>query len=258
MSKVIAIANNKGGVAKTTTAANMATIFANKGKRILLIDLDGQAHLTDIFVPQDADFEETIYEAMVGKISKLPIIESNQDNIDIVPASDALALLDVSISNKFSRERILKKLIKPVRDVYDYIILDCPPALGITVLNAFVACDDLIVPLRPEYLSIKGTSTLYQFISAIQGEDELNPNLHITGILVTMWEKTNDARENESFFRSQPFRVFDTKIRKNIKVAEAPKYGQTVVNYCPKCNGSIDYNLFVQELEGIWTNEHKK
>ena len=247
--RIITFANHKGGVGKTTTTASVGTILSKEDKKVLLIDLDAQANLTHSIAAKSS-IERTIYDALIGEVSKedsqLPIYQIN-NNLDIVPADLALANTDLQLSAAMARERILERLLKQVSNQYDYILIDCPPSLGILTLNAIVASDTVIIPLVAEVLPFQGLTMIKDFIEMIK--ENINPNVSIGGILLTRWENSNLSKQIEEGLREQrEIKVYNTKIRKNIKVAEAPLEYVNIVEYAPKSNGAIDYMSYTKEL----------
>ena len=242
--KVISLGNHKGGVGKTTTAASVGSILASRGYRILCIDLDAQANLTLSLLPDEPD--ESVYYALTGKAKNLPVI-SVRDNLDLVPSSLQLAMAEIEMTSMLSREFVLNRLLSGVREKYDFILIDCPPSLGLLTLNAFAASDGIIVPLVAEVLPFKGFTMINDFVSQVQ--DKLNPSAHVMGILLTRWEGTRLTREIESRLRQQlGSLVYETKIRKNITLAEAPLESKDIVDFSPKSNGAADYRIFTDEL----------
>ena len=247
--RIITFANHKGGVGKTTTTASVGTILSKEDKKVLLIDLDAQANLTHSIAAKSS-IERTIYDALIGEVSKensqLPIYPIN-NNLDIVPADLALANTDLQLSAAMARERILERLLKQVSSQYDYILIDCPPSLGILTLNSIVASDTVIIPLVAEVLPFQGLTMIKDFIEMIK--ENINPNVSIGGILLTRWENSNLSKQIEEGLREQrEIKVYNTKIRKNIKVAEAPLECVNIVEYAPKSNGAIDYMSYTKEL----------
>lgn len=242
--KVISFGNHKGGVAKTTTTASVGSILASKGYKVLVIDLDAQANLTVSLLKEEP--ENSIYYALTGKTPELPIVPVT-DNLSIVPASLQLAVAEMELTAAISRERILAELLEKVKPDYDFILIDCPPSLGLLTLNAFTASNEIIIPLVAEVLPFKGLTMINNFISQVQ--HRLNKEAHISGILLTRWEATKLTKEIESRLRDQlGDLVFSVKIRKNIKVAEAPLESKNIVDFDPKCNGAQDYRTFTEEL----------
>lgn len=242
--KIIAFGNHKGGVSKTTTTASVGSILASKGYEVLVIDLDAQANLTVSLLKDEP--EESIYNALTGKSSTLPIIPVSE-HLSIVPASLQLAMAELKLTSAISREKILSELLEPIKANYDFILIDCPPSLGLLTLNAFTASNEIIIPLVAEVLPFKGLTMINNFISQVQ--HRLNPSAHVSGILIARWETTKLTREIEKRLRQQlGDLVFQTKIRKNITIAEAPLQSINIVEFDPKCNGAQDYQAFTDEL----------
>lgn len=242
--KIISFANHKGGVSKTTTTASVGSILAKKGYKVLLIDLDAQANLTTSLLKDQT--ENSIYDALMGDCA-LPCLNISE-NLDIVPADERLALADIMLSGKISRERILKGLITDeVKERYDFILIDCPPHLDLLVMNALTCSNEIIIPIVAEVLPFKGLIMIQKFIDEIH--KALNEEAHISGILIARWESTILTNQTEENIRKKYGDiVFKTKIRKNISLAEAPNQHTNIVDYAPKSNGAIDYLQFTEEL----------
>lgn len=249
--RIIAVANHKGGVGKTTTVASLGSILSQKGYRVLLVDLDAQANLTSSLL---SDYEGcSIYEALTGKAEVLPEVTVS-DTLRLVPASLTLAMIDVELSTAIARESILKDILEKatISDRYDYVLLDCPPSLGLLTLNAFTASTDIIIPLVSEVLPFKGLTMINSFISMVKRK--LNPHAHITGILITRWEGSKLSKGIEGKLRATVGDlVFQTKIRKNIRLAEAPLESRNIMDYDSSCNGAKDYQQFAEEFLGRMT-----
>lgn len=243
MSRIIAIANHKGGVGKTTSVGSIGSILAEMGKRTLLIDLDAQANLTSSFL--DEEPEETIYNALRGDIA-LPIVEV-RENLSIVASTLDMAGAELDLSSRISREFILRKLLKPIADKYDYILLDCPPSLGLVTINALVAATELYIPLTAEALPSRGLTKLTNILQMVR--ENLNESILLSGVVITRWESTNLSKMVEAQLR-ETFGdiIFKTKIRKNVAIAEAPLYSKDVVSYAPESNGAKDYRSLTEEI----------
>ena len=241
--RIISFSNHKGGVGKTTTTASVGTILASKKHNVLLIDLDAQANLTASLY--DGEVENSIYTALIGK-SELPIIKLNK-YLDLVPASLQLAMADLELASVMAREKILSDLLEKVADKYEYILIDCPPSLGLLTLNALTASTDIIIPMVAEILPFKGLTMINDFVSMVQ--QRLNPNAHVSGIIITRWETTNLSKTIEEKLRENLGDiVFKTKIRKNVSLAEAPLENKNIAEYAPKSSGAEDYRALVDEL----------
>lgn len=240
--RTIAIANHKGGVGKTTTAASMGAILAQKGYKVLLIDLDAQANLTCSLLKQEVT--TSVYNSFVESV-KLPIYNIGE-NLDLVPSSLQLAQADLQLGSALARERLLEDLLQPVMGDYDYILIDCPPSLSLMTLNAITVSDEVLIPLVAETLPFKGLTMITDFVGMVKAK--LNPKVEVAGVLITRYEKSNLSKQIENGLReSLGELVFETKIRKNITVAQAPLEATNIVDYDKKSNGAIDYVAFTDE-----------
>ena len=252
MSRIIAIANHKGGVGKTTSVGSIGSILSEMGKRTLLIDLDAQANLTTSFLTEEP--EETIYNALRGETA-LPVIPL-RENLSIVASTLDMAGVELDLSSRISREFILHKLIKPVAEEYDYILLDCPPSLGLVTINALVAARELFIPLTAEALPSRGLAKITNIVRMVQ--ENLNEAITLNGVIITRWEGTNLSKMVEAQLR-ETFgdTIFKTKIRKNVAIAEAPLYAKDVVTYAPDSNGARDYRALTEEILAQEENSSK-
>lgn len=246
MAKIIAVANHKGGVGKTTSVANIGAALARKGKRTLLIDLDAQQNLTFFFLKDEA--EVSVYDALTGKAA-LPILQV-RENLYLTPSSIDLARAELDLSARIAREGILKNLLAEVAGDYDFILLDCPPSLGIVTYNALVAATDLFITLTAEALPYKGLTMLEEVVEEIKA---LNRDLSISGVFITRYNNRNlNNIVVEQIRERYGSKVFDTKIRENIALAEAPLEGVDIFEYAPDSNGAKDYESLTDEIISRW------
>lgn len=244
MSRIIAVANHKGGVGKTTSVATIGAVLSQEYK-VLMIDLDAQANLTTSFLQEEQ--EATIYDAIKG--AALPIVNV-KENLDIIPSGLEMAGIELEISGRMQREYILKDLIEPIADKYDYILLDCPPSLGLVTINAFVASKELFIPLTAEALPSKGLTMLLDILAMVQ--KRANQEIELTGVIITRYEKSKLSQMVEESLRSNfGDIVFQTKIRKNVAIAEAPLYAQSVLSYAPSSKGTQDYMSLTEEIKAM-------
>jgi chromosome partitioning protein len=248
MGTVYAIANQKGGVGKTTTAVNVAACIAEAGYPTLLIDIDPQANATlGLGLPKDS--EPNVYDVLAGRV---PLIEAEHDTaiegLKLVPAHPDLAGANVELPREAGSELRLREALGGVRERFDYVLLDCPPSLGPLTVNALVAADRVIVPVQTEYFALEGLAGLLDTLALIQRE--LNPRLTIAGMLLTMHDgRTRLARDVEREVREHfPSLVFDTVIPRNVRVGEAPSYGRPVTHHDPHCAGSDAYFELAKEV----------
>ncbi len=246
MGQVIALANQKGGVAKTTTTLNLGVALAERGKTVLAVDLDPQSNLTMSQGIDPDDLERSMFDVLVHKTPIAEVIVSRE--IDLAVSSIDLAGAELALSSMIGRERALQKALLPVRGGYDYVLIDTPPSLGLLTINALTAADGVIVPVQCEYLSLRGLIQLENTLTMIR--DNLNPDVHITGILPTMFDgRTLHAREAVEILQENFGQlVFDTRIRKTIRYAEAPVKGTSVLKYDSKGNAAKAYRDLAGEV----------
>lgn len=240
----IAIGNQKGGVGKTTSTACIGAALALQGRRVLLIDLDAQQNLT-FTLTQNEDPETSIYDTLV-KDQPLPIV-SVRENLDLVPASLDLARAEIDMATMMAREGILKSYLDEQKEKYDYILMDCSPSLGIVTTNALVAADKLYIPLTSEALPLKGLTMLDDIVREVKRR--VNPTLELGGVFFTRFNNRKLNKEVISMVEKRyGEKVFQTKIRENIAIAEMPLSGQTIFEYDPKSNGAADYRTLTDEI----------
>jgi len=257
MTRVIAVANQKGGVGKTTTAAALAEGLSEHHKRVLLVDWDPQGSLTISMGFDPEDFKLTGYDVLVstirnnGTLSLRDVtLHTGNPDIDLVPANIELSQSQLDLVNAFTRELMLKEMLKPVRQDYDYILVDCLPSLGLLTVNALSAADSVLIPLQSDFLAMKGLALLLTTIMRVQ--EKINPSLEIMGILFTMTNnRTLHSREvievTKRAFGNR-IRVFDTTIPVSVRFKEAPAAGMSILAYAPKCEGAEAYRLFTEEV----------
>ena len=244
--QVIALANQKGGVAKTTTTLNLGVAFAEKGLRVLCIDLDPQGNLTMSQGMNPDTIERSMFDVMVHRAPITDVIETRE--VDLAVASIDLAGADMALSSQIGRERALQKAIEPVKQDYDYILIDTPPSLGLLTINAFVASTGVIVPVQTEYLSLRGLVQLENTLQMVR--ENLNPHVHIVGILPTMYDRrVTHSREADEILRENFGKlVFNTRIRKTIRYAEAPVKGSSIMAYEPDGEAAALYRDLAKEV----------
>jgi chromosome partitioning protein len=255
MPQVIALANQKGGVAKTTTTLNLAVAFREKGLRVLVIDLDPQGNLTMSQGLNPDTIEKSMFDVLVHRVPIEDIIAVRE--VDVAVASIDLAGAELALSSMIGRERALEKALVTVRDKYDYILIDTPPSLGLLTINAFVSATGVIVPVQCEYLALRGLVQLENTLAMVR--ENLNPQVEIVGILPTMFDKrTLHSREAVEILRENfGDLVFNTKIRKTVRFAEAPVKGASVLLYDPDGEAAKLYRDLAKEvLNGAKTRQH--
>jgi chromosome partitioning protein len=253
--RVIVLANQKGGVAKTTTTLNLGVAFFEKGLRVLCIDLDPQGNLTMSQGMNPDTIERSMFDVLVHRLPISEVIATRE--IDVAVASIDLASADMALASQIGRERALQKALEPIRDRYDYILIDTPPSLGLLTINAFVAADGVIVPVQTEYLSLRGLVQLENTLQMVR--ENLNPQVSIIGILPTMYDKRlTHSREADEILRENfgPL-VYNTRIRKTIRYAEAPVKGSSIMAYEPDGEAAALYRDLAKEvLNGEKTRKH--
>lgn len=249
MGKIIAIANQKGGVGKTTTAINLAAGLALEKKKILLVDADPQGNATSGAGIQRSPGRKSLYDAMISGTSIRELVLATEvESLWVLPSDKDLAGVEIEFADSENRARVLKELLDPVREYFHYIIIDCPPSLGILTVNGLTAADSLLVPIQCEYFALEGVTELFETLARLKRE--LNPDLSIEGLLLTMYdERTNlsaaVAKDLRDFYGS---RVFKTVIPRNVRLAEAPSFGKPISIYDPRSRGAVSYAELAKEI----------
>ena len=246
--QIIAIANQKGGVGKTTTTVNLSTILAKKGKKVLLIDTDPQGNATS-GLGVSKDVELSVYDILIGDTEfDETLQETAIKNLKVCPSNISLAGAEVQLVSMMSREQRLKTKLDKIKDQYDYILIDCPPSLGLVTLNAFTASDSVLIPVQCEYFALEGLGQLLNTVNLVK--KHLNKNLEIEGALLTMYDaRTNLSnqvvKEVKKYFEDK---VYKTVIPRNVRLSEAPSYGMPITVYDPRSKGAKAYEKFAKEL----------
>ena len=246
---IVAIANQKGGVGKTTTAINLASALALRGKATLLIDLDPQANSTMSFIPRD-DVTTTVYDAIADGDCRLAdaIVASSQANLWVAPARIALAKLEGKLVGELDAHFRLKDRIEPIREQFPYIVIDCPPTLGLLTVNALVAATHLLIPIQSSYFALEGTDDLLETIDKVR--TRANPELRILGVVITMHDKRTSMGRDIQLQIQKVFgnKVFRTVISKSVRLEESPAYRESIFTFAPDSSGATDYYSLCEEV----------
>jgi chromosome partitioning protein len=260
--RTIAIANQKGGVGKTTTVASLAGTLASRARRVVVIDLDPQSHLTASLGLDPRESAYTSYDVLTNDLPLDDALHHVRDHLWLIPANLNLAAAEQELVSVVGRETILRDALEAAGQHWDYVLIDCPPSLGMLTLNALCTARELFIPVQPHFLSLQGLSQLLESILLVQRR--INPALQVTGLLFCMYDARTSLSgeivgDIENFFQGQrdhpsPWQnihIFATRIRGNIKLAECPSHGRTINEYAPLCNGAVDYAALADEVEAM-------
>lgn len=255
----IAVINQKGGVGKTTSSVNLAAALARAGRKVCVMDLDPQAHASLHLGITAIDDEATMYELLCGDASVEQARQKINDNLFVVPSNLDLAAAEMELASEVGREMILSDKLAEDSEDFDYLILDCPPSLGVLTLNALVAVNEVFLPLQPHFLALHGLSKLLRTIEVVSRR--MNSRLQLSGVVLCMYDSNtrlaaevstdidqffNVSKDAGKFFRNAKF--FNTRVRRNIRLAEAPSFGQSIFDYSPDSNGALDYQSLAEEV----------
>ena len=267
--RVIAVMNQKGGVGKTTTTANLGAALAEAGKRVCLIDMDPQAHLSINYGVEPGSVEKSLYSMLVEEGSFLEAMQRLEKRVALVPSSIDLAAAEIELVNIAGRETILRDRIAASEHDFDYVLLDCPPSLGLLTVNALAAATDVIIPMQAHFLALQGVGKLLETVQLVA--QQINPPLKVAGIVLTMFDaqtklSTEVVRDLQQFIDQArggelPWSgavLFKTRIRRNIKLAESPSFGQTIFQYEPASNGAQDYRSLAKEVIALFRERHQE
>ena len=258
MGTIIAVANQKGGVGKTTTSVNLAACLADLGQRVLLIDMDAQGNATSGIGIKKPDIKQDVYDVLINDVPLEDVVMHTQrQNMDVVPATIRLSGAEIELTSHMAREKRLADACVLAKDEYDYVLIDCPPSLGLLTINAFTTCDSILIPVQSEYYALEGLNQLMNTVKLVQRH--FNPDLKIEGVLMTMLDSRTNlgnqvVEEVKKYFGDT---VYQTIIPRNVRLSEAPSYGLPIVDYDEKSKGAIEYQALAKEVLAAHASKEK-
>ncbi|WDC80240.1 ParA family protein [Ligilactobacillus ruminis] len=258
MGTIIAVANQKGGVGKTTTSINLAACLTDLGQRVLLIDMDAQGNATSGIGIKKPDIKQDVYDVLINDVPLEDVVMHTQrQNLDVVPATIRLSGAEIELTSQMAREKRLADACVLAKDSYDYVLIDCPPSLGLLTINAFTTCDSILIPVQSEYYALEGLNQLMNTVKLVQRH--FNPDLKIEGVLMTMLDSRTNlgnqvVEEVKKYFGDT---VYQTIIPRNVRLSEAPSYGLPIVDYDEKSKGAIEYQALAKEVLAAHASKEK-